>query len=63
MVRANAASMLYSKSNSFATVVSSEEMTGGMTNQQFDLVNQFYMQTAQNTAIYQAFKLAGNLMR
>ena len=59
MVRANAASMLYSKSNSFATVVSSEEMTGGMTNQQFDLVNQFYMQTAQNTAIYQAFKLAG----
>lgn len=59
MVRANAANMLYSMSDPFATVLSSQEMTGGLTNQQFDLVNQFYMQTAQNTAIYQAFKLAG----
>lgn len=58
MARANAASILFSKLDPFATLLSSEEMTGGLTNQQFDLVNQFYMQTAQNTAVYQAFKLA-----
>jgi PDZ domain-containing protein len=59
MVRGSAASILYSKFDPFADVLSSKEMTGGLTNQQFDLVNQFYMQTAQNTAVYQAFKLAG----
>ncbi|WP_460022064.1 SepM family pheromone-processing serine protease [Lactovum odontotermitis] len=56
---ANNAMILASKFNSFAEVVPKEEMTGGLNNKQYNLVNQFYMETAQNTAVYQAFKLAG----
>ena len=58
IAQANAVMLLYSHFDSFATIYSKKEMTGGLDNQQFMRVNQFYMQTAQNTAIYQAFKLA-----
>lgn len=59
IAQANAVMMIYSHFNSFATIYSAQEMTGGLNNKQYNLVNQFYMQTAQNTAVYQAFKLAG----
>lgn len=59
VAQANGAMMIYSKFDHFATVYSKQSLTGGLNSQQFSLVNQFYMQTAQNTAIFQAFKLAG----
>ncbi|MDR2975977.1 MAG: PDZ domain-containing protein, partial [Streptococcaceae bacterium] len=55
---ANNAMILASKFNSFAEVVLKEEMTGGLSNKEYNVVNQFYMETAQNMAVYQAFKLA-----
>ncbi|MCL2114228.1 SepM family pheromone-processing serine protease [Lactococcus protaetiae] len=58
IAQANVAMMIYSHFNSFATIYSEQQMTGGLNSEQFNLVNQFYMQTAQNTAVYQAFKLA-----
>lgn len=50
--------MIYSHFNSFTSIYSEQEMTGGLNDAQFNRVNQFYMETAQNTAVYQAFKLA-----
>ncbi|MFC4653237.1 SepM family pheromone-processing serine protease [Lactococcus nasutitermitis] len=58
IVRANALMMIYAQFNHFATIYSAQDLTGGLSNSQYNLVNQFYMQTAQNTAVYQAFKLA-----
>ena len=58
IARANLATMIYSHFNSFTSIYSEQEMTGGLNDAQFNRVNQFYMETAQNTAIYQAFKLA-----
>ncbi|GBG96806.1 SepM family pheromone-processing serine protease [Lactococcus termiticola] len=57
--QANALSWIYAQFNPFASVYSAQDLTGGLNNQQYNLVNQFYMQTAQNTAVYQAFKQAG----
>ncbi|MDR0299995.1 MAG: PDZ domain-containing protein [Streptococcaceae bacterium] len=56
---ANNALLLTSHFNDFASVVPAKEMTGGLNDKQFNLVNQYYMETAQNTAVYQAFKSAG----
>lgn len=58
IARANLATMAYAKLTPFTTIYSANELMGGLSNSQYDLVNQFYMQTAQNTAVYQAFKLA-----
>ena len=58
IARANLATMIYSHFNSFTSIYSEQEMTGGLNDAQFNRVNQFYMETAQNTAVYQAFKLA-----
>ena len=58
IAQANLAMMIYAHFNSFATIYSAEDLMGNLSNSQYDLVNQFYMQTAQNTAIYQAFKQA-----
>ncbi|MGY3736945.1 SepM family pheromone-processing serine protease [Lactococcus taiwanensis] len=58
IARANLATIIYSHFNGFTTIYSEEEMTGGLNDEQFNQVNQYYMETAQNTAIYQAFKLA-----
>jgi PDZ domain-containing protein len=49
---------IYAQFNHFATIYSAKDLTGGLNSSQYNLVNQFYMQTAQNTAVYQAFKLA-----
>lgn len=59
IAQANAAMIIYAQFNQFATLYSAKDLTGGLNNTQYNLVNQFYMQTAQNTAVYQAFKLAG----
>lgn len=58
IARANLGMMIYAHFNPFATVYSAQDLMGNMSSKQYDLVNQFYMQTAQNTAIYQAFKQA-----
>lgn len=59
IAQANLAMMIYAHFNPFATIYSEQQMTGGLNSEQFNQVNQFYMQTAQNTAVYQAFKIAG----
>lgn len=58
IAQANLAMIIYSHFNSFSTIYSAEDLMGSMNSTQYDLVNQFYMQTAQNTAVYQAFKQA-----
>ncbi|MDR0297315.1 MAG: PDZ domain-containing protein [Streptococcaceae bacterium] len=59
ITQANFAMMLWAKTQPFVSVETAQNMLGGLSNQQFDLVNQFYMQTAQNVAVIEAFKAAG----
>ena len=40
-------------------IVSKKELTGGTSTKDYELINQYYMENSQNTAIYQALKLAG----
>lgn len=40
-------------------IVSKKELTGGASNRDYELINQYYMETSQNMAIYQALNLAG----
>lgn len=51
--------LLYAWLTPFTDVTSLQETTGGVSNEDFERINQFYMETSQNTAIYQALKLAG----
>ena len=58
IAQANLATMIYAHFNPFATIYSQQDLMGNMNSSQYNLVNDFYMQTAQNTAVYQAFKTA-----
>lgn len=44
-------------------IVSKEEMTGGASTKDYNLMNQYYMENSQNTAIYQALRLAGKKVK
>lgn len=44
-------------------IVSKKEMTGGASTKDYNLMNQYYMENSQNTAIYQALKLAGKKVK
>ncbi|MFV0556152.1 MAG: SepM family pheromone-processing serine protease [Lactovum sp.] len=48
-----------SKGDDFSEEIPKEDLMGDFSNEQYSQVNQYYMETAQNIAIYQAFKLAG----
>ncbi|MFC3932112.1 SepM family pheromone-processing serine protease [Streptococcus dentapri] len=50
--------MVYAWLTPYTDIVSADEMTGGASTKDFDLMNQYYMENSQNIAIYQAFKLA-----
>ena len=43
----------------FTDIYSAKDMTGGSSSQEFTRINQFYMETSQNMAIYQGLKTAG----
>lgn len=47
------------KLSSFEDLISSEELTGGATSEEYDQIQRYYMESSQNAAIEQALKLAG----
>lgn len=51
-------SLIYAKFQDFTDIVSEEEMLGGATDEEYDQIQQYYMETSQNNAIQQALKLA-----
>ncbi|MBJ8325738.1 SepM family pheromone-processing serine protease [Streptococcus pacificus] len=57
--RASLAQIVYSWFSPFADITTIEETTGGYSQEDYWRINQFYMETSQNSAIYQALKLAG----
>ncbi|MGT2772524.1 SepM family pheromone-processing serine protease [Streptococcus marimammalium] len=57
--RASLAQIIYSWFTPFADITSIEETTGGYSQEDYWRINQFYMKTSQNSAVYQALKLAG----
>lgn len=42
----------------FEELISEEELTGGATNEEYNQMQQYYMDSSQNAAIEQALKLA-----
>ena len=57
--KATLALMLYAQLNDFAKLQTAEEATGNYSDEDFMRINQFYMETSQNQAIYQGLTLAG----
>ncbi|CAM4227551.1 SepM family pheromone-processing serine protease [Streptococcus penaeicida] len=57
--RASLAQILYAWATPFTEISSAEDTTGGYSDADYMRINQFYMETSQNGAIYQALKLAG----
>ena len=58
-MRATPAALLYAWLTPFTDVETAKESLGNFTEDEYIRLNQFYMETSQNEAIYQAFKLAG----
>lgn len=52
------AMMLYAWATPFTEISSAQETTGGASDADFVRINQFYMETSQNLAVYQGLKLA-----
>lgn len=53
------AQLLYAWVTPFTEISSAKDTTGGYSDADYLRINQFYMETSQNGAIYQALKLAG----
>ena len=51
--------IVYAWVTPFTDIYSEKEMTGGSSSEEFFRINQFYMETSQNTAKYQGLKTAG----
>ncbi|MEY8444781.1 SepM family pheromone-processing serine protease [Enterococcus ratti] len=47
------------KLSPFEDLISAEELTGGATNEEYNQIQRYYMESSQNAAIEQALKLAG----
>ncbi|WEV60460.1 PDZ domain-containing protein [Streptococcaceae bacterium ESL0729] len=56
--RANLLSVIKSRFTSFVSIYTSKELMGDSSDEDYNRMNLFYMENAQNTAIYEAFKLA-----
>ena len=56
---ATPADLIYAWATPFTDIYSAKDMTGGSSSQEFTRINQFYMETSQNMAIYQGLKTAG----
>ncbi|MDR1606732.1 MAG: PDZ domain-containing protein [Streptococcaceae bacterium] len=59
MMRATGAGLLYAALTDFTDVYSQKDMMGNQSDRDYNRMNTFYMESAQNAAIYQAFHLAG----
>lgn len=57
--QATAMQLLFAYFNKHADIYTEEEMTGGSSNADYFRISQFYMETSQNIAKYQALTLAG----
>ncbi|WP_420544383.1 SepM family pheromone-processing serine protease [Streptococcus orisratti] len=57
--RATLAQIIYAWATPFTEIISAEEMTGGTSDEDYLRINDYYMQSSQNTATYQALQLAG----
>lgn len=58
MMRATGASLVYAALTDFTDVYSKKDMMGNQSDADYNRMNAFYMASAQNAAIYEAFKLA-----
>jgi len=47
------------KFNKFKDLISEEELLGGATDEEYNRIQRYYMESSQNSAIEQALKLAG----
>ncbi|PZO94766.1 MAG: peptidase S16 [Streptococcus pyogenes] len=56
--RASVAQLLYAWMTPFTEISSAKDTTGGYSDEDYLRINQFFMETSQNEAIYQAFTLA-----
>lgn len=57
--QATLAQVAYAWLTPYTEIVSSEEMTGGSSNEDYLRMNDYYMETSQNISTYQALSLAG----
>ncbi|WP_277295735.1 SepM family pheromone-processing serine protease [Streptococcus hyointestinalis] len=57
--QATLAQLLYALATPDTVIETEQDTTGGYSNEDYIRINQFYMESSQNTAIYQALKLAG----
>lgn len=57
--KATLALLLYAQLNDFAKIQTAEEATENYSDADYLRINQFFMETSQNTAIYQGLTLAG----
>lgn len=58
LAQARPATYLYAKLNSYYSIESVDDVTGGQSNATYDKVQDFYMQSAINESIYTAYKAA-----
>ena len=57
--QATFAHLVYARLTPFTDIYSAKDMTGGSTDEEFNRINQFYMETSQNMAKYQGLTTAG----
>ena len=58
VMQATGASLIYAAATNFTDVYSKKDMMGDQSDNDYNRMNKFYMESAQNVAIYSAFKLA-----
>lgn len=58
MMQATGAGLIYAAVTDFTDVYSKKDMMGDQSDSDYNRMNTFYMESAQNAAIYEAFKLA-----
>lgn len=58
VMQATGASLIYAAVTNFTDVYSKKDMMGSQSDNDYNRMNKFYMDSAQNMAIYTAFKLA-----
>lgn len=57
--KATLASALFAHFSDFNELISKEDLMGGSTNEEYEQIQKYYMDSSQNAAIEQAMKLAG----
>lgn len=58
VMQATGAGLIYAAATDFTDVYSKKDMMGDQSDNDYNRMNKFYMESAQNLAIYSAFKLA-----